>query len=186
MKRKFTAVLLALALVLCMSLSVSAAMEKDARDGVAVVATLLHTESGISVDFGWGTGFFVTDQYLITNHHVVEAFARLGAGTDTEVKIEEETLNFYYEGLAYTEIRVYYDSSYYVQAALIGVDETRDLALLKLAEPTKERTALALKIPADDLVGSPVYAVGFPGLADNWFTRATETWGKSNATVTDG
>ena len=180
MKRKFTAVLLALALVLCMSLSVSAAMEKDARDGVVVVTPLFHTDAGVSESYGWGSGFFINDQYLITNYHVVSEYIVRGSGTDVELSVEGTKVR------GYAELRVYYDSSYFVQAALVGVDEARDLALLKLADPTTERTPLALKIPTDDMVGTSIYAVGFPGLADNWYSRATETWGRSNATVTSG
>ena len=66
MKRRFLSLLLMLVLVLSLSVSASAISANEARNSVVVVSTLLETGAG-NVGFGHGTGFFVTDQYLITN-----------------------------------------------------------------------------------------------------------------------
>ena len=36
------------------------------------------------------------------------------------------------------------------------------------------------------MVGSTIYAVGYPGLAENVFADATTTWGPSDVSVTSG
>lgn len=41
--------------------------------------------------YGWGTGFFINDQYLVTNHHVIEPFLEYGAGKDIELLIDDGT-----------------------------------------------------------------------------------------------
>lgn len=181
MKKKITALVLAVLLVCALVIPVSADMDVDARDSVVVVASLLHTNGMGSQSYGWGTGFFVNDQYLVTNHHVIEPFLEYGAGTDITLTFEDGT-----QALAYSEVRVYFESSRSIEAFLVAHDAARDIAVLKLDTPTTERTPLQLLVPTEDEVGSSVYAVGYPGLAENWFARATETWGAKNATVTAG
>lgn len=181
MKKKITALLLTVLLVCSLIVPASAEMELDARNSVVVVTSLLHTDGAGSESYGWGTGFFINDQYLVTNHHVIEPFLEFGAGADTEVIREDGLVT-----RAYSEIRVYYESGRFIEAFLVTFDEDKDLAILKLDAPTTERTALKLMIPNEEMVGTSVYAVGFPGIAENWFARATESWGKNDATVTAG
>ena len=181
MKKMITALVLTVLLVCSLALPVSADMKVDARDSVVVVTSLLHTNGAGSQSYGWGTGFFINDQYLVTNHHVIEAFLEYDAGQDIVLTLEDGT-----QVRAYSEIRVYYESTRYKEAFLVAYDEAKDIAILKLDEPTTERTALKLLVPTEEMVGSSVYAVGFPGLAENWFARATESWGKKDATVTAG
>lgn len=181
MKNKMTTLLLAIVLVCSLIVPVSAEMNVDARDSVVVVTSLLHTDSIGSESYGWGTGFFINDQYLVTNHHVIRYFLEYGAGTDVMMTLSDGT-----EVKAYSEIRVYYESNRSIEAFLVAYDAATDIAILKLDAPTTERTPLKLMVPTEEMVGTSVYAVGFPGLAENWYARATESWGKNDATVTAG
>ena len=179
MKQKIWSLALALVLLLSLALPVVAVTANDARNSVVVVSTLLATDAG-NVGFGHGSGFFVSDQYLVTNHHVIEDFEQYGAGELITMTADGATLS----GRA--KIRVYYDSGNYEEAFLVGSDSRRDVAILRLSGPTDQRVSLQLKIPTDDMVGSTVYAVGFPGLADNIVADATSSWSKNDSTVTSG
>lgn len=181
MKKMITALVLTVLLVCNLVVPVSADMNVDARDSVVVVTSLLHTNGAGSQSYGWGTGFFINDQYLVTNHHVVEAFLEYGAGQSITLTLTDGT-----QVSAYSEVRVYYESNRYTEGFLVAYDEAKDIAILKLDAPTTERTPLQLLVPTEEMVGSSVYAVGFPSLAENWFARATESWGKNDATVTAG
>jgi len=179
MKRKLTALVLVVFLLSTMAVPVSAELNVDVRNSVVVVSTCLDTQMG-ELHFGTGTGFFINEQYLITNHHVVDTFLQYGAGEQVSVMYDAVEL------VGRAKIRAYYDSDEYEEAYIVGYDERKDIAVLRLDKPTDERTPLKLKIPSDDMVGSTIYAVGYPGLADNSVADATESWGKNDATVTSG
>jgi len=179
MKRKLIPLILVVVMLCTAVIPVSAELNKDVRNSVVVVSTCLDTDAGELV-FGSGTGFFINDQYLITNYHVVDTFLQYGAG-------ERVTITYNSVELAgRAKIRVYYEKNQYVEAYTVGYDSIRDIALLRLDKPTSQRVPLELKIPTDDMVGSSIYAVGFPELAENVLADATDSWSKSSATVTSG
>lgn len=158
----------------------------EVRDSVVVVATSLGTPDGYEELAGWGTGFFVGDldedvEYLITNHHVIEDFLEYGKGEYIDVQLVDGsilTVKF--------RVRVYFDSKNYQEAYVIDYNETKDIALLKLASATDERRALPVCSPTDDMIGSTVYCVGYPGLSDNAIIDANSNWSKTDVSVTTG
>lgn len=161
-----------------------AGFDPATRESVAVVATCLDTEGG-EISFGWGTGFFVGAQgenpaYLVTNHHVIEDFISYGAGELHDYTIDGRT----YTGR--TKIRVYFDSNTYEEAYIVEYNSSKDVAILKLNAGTSLRKPIALTVPDDGMVGSTVYAVGYPGLSENLFAGSTTSWGISDVTVTRG
>ena len=146
--KKISKRLLSLIAALCMLAAlVSApalAAEENAvsnvRNSVAVVNTGFDAD-GQWFSFGHGTGFFVgtpgeEPQYLITNHHVIDAFTEYGSGELVNLETDDISLT----GRA--KIRVYYDSSTYDEAYLVDSNEIKDIALLKLDQPTEERIPL--------------------------------------------
>lgn len=164
---------------------------------------------------GTGTGFFVDNeesnvQYLVTNYHVVKYFVEYGRGEWQESAYDEDKAQYQYVGEdegkgkgkgvplhikngevltvanGKMRLRVFYDSENYDEAYVVDSDEVKDIALLKLDAPTEKRKALTLCSPTEDMVGSTVYAVGYPGLSDNWIVDATSKWGPEDATVTKG
>lgn len=184
MKKVIMGWLMAILLVLGMSQNVSAAFNTETRESVAVVYTCLDTDQG-EYGFGWGTGFFVgksgeNPSYLITNYHVISDFEDYGAGELFDVQVEGGSLN------GRSKIRIYYDSNDYDEAYVVGFDQAKDLALLKLDAPTAKRKPAVLCSPDDSMVGSKVYAVGYPGLSENIFAGSTTYWGESDASVTSG
>lgn len=179
MKRKITAFLLVVILICTMALPVSAGLNADPRNSVAVVTTWFQMEIG-AYGKHRGTGFFISDQYMLTNWHVIQYYIEMGEG---------ELLDVEYDGIptkGRAQIRVFLDDSRYIEASLVDYSRTKDIAILRLHEPTTDRVPLKLLEPTDSMVGSDIFAVGYPAIADNIYAGATESWGEKNASVTAG
>lgn len=193
--------LLALAIMITIPLSVFAeGFNQDVKKGTVLVLTEIETTDGTI--YGWGTGFFVGAQgkdpeYLITNYHVVEDFLTLGGGQGVAslsvvydgkmvykkiVGMEEHNGESY---LTVTSMDVTLSKNDYEEAYYVSGDEVKDIALLKLAKPTNKRSALSLMVPDEALVGSQVYAVGFPGSTE-YTVNAVASFGVDGASVTSG
>lgn len=184
MKKRIVSLALTVILLLAVPLTASADFDPETRNSVVVVETCLELDAG-TVSFGWGTGFFVGEEgqdpmYLITNHHVIEPFLESGEGELVQAETTEGVLT------GRSKIRVFYDSDDFKEAYPVAYDEIKDLAVLKLGAATSKRTPLPLCSPTDNMVGSTIYAVGYPGLAENVFADATTTWGPSDVSVTSG
>lgn len=184
MKKVFVAWVMAILLVLGMPMKASADFSVDTRKSVAVVYTCLDMDRG-EYGFGWGTGFFVgktgeNPTYLLTNYHVISDFVNYGAGELIGCNINGVDMQ------GRSKVRVYYDSNEYNEAYVVGYSESKDVALLKLASATDKRKPLPLCSPTDAMVGSQIYAVGYPGLSENIFAGSTTSWSESDASVTGG
>lgn len=180
MKRKFTVFCLAMLLIQALSMSASAAVTPEVRNSVAVVQSCMALETSQVVSFGWGTGFFVNDQYLVTNFHVISDFVEYGSGELMSLRLDETTIR----GRA--KIRIYYGSTDYEEAYVVGYDEIKDIAIIRLDKATTKRNALQLKEPTEEMVGNTIYAIGYPGLAEDILVDATTSWGENDSTVTSG
>lgn len=205
--KKYRALVLALCMLLlsllltgCQSAAISS--YTDAKQGVAVVACYVETEGdpdipdGMIVDGATGTGFFVGKdgedlQYLVTNHHVVEAFLECGAGKPGYygLEIEQETESGEPQTATIwipvrSHLYVYFDGNDYVDAQLISYDSVVDLAVLKLSKPTDKRKWLTLRSPGEKDQGRTVYAIGYPGVAE--LMGSTSQWGIDDCTFTTG
>lgn len=184
MKKRFLCLLMAFALVASLAVPAMADFDTETRNSIAVVYTCLDMDSG-DYGFGWGTGFFVgktgeAPQYLVTNWHVIEDFLDYGAGDLVDVDIDGKMMT------GRSKIRVYYDSGDFEEAYVVDYDEQKDVAVLRLAAPTNKRSPMKLTSPDDSMVGSQIFAVGYPDLAENIFAGATTSWGESDASVTSG
>lgn len=148
---------------------------------------------------GWwasGSGFFVgkpgeNPSNLITNDHVIDDF----------LTYDEKDHNYLDTGYAYDdagnypiyllfdtiELRVYYSGDDYDVAYVKDHGESNkvDLALLRIKTPTSKRQAAPLMVPDDEkLRGEIVFAYGFPGASDNYFSSGTDTY--EQPTMTSG
>lgn len=177
--------LLAILLVCSMALPVSAAsFNTEVRQSIAPIAVCLNI-GGSEVIYSYGTCFFIGSntndpQYLVTNYHVVDTFIQFGSGEIVTLSDGEN------EYSVKASMRVYFDRSDYVEAYVIESDSIADLAILRLENPTSKRTALKLRLPTDDMIGSTVYAVGYPSISDNSLLDPVSQWSPEDATVTTG
>lgn len=186
MKKRMIALAAAALLLVGLMPAASADFDVSTRESVVVVATYLDTQNYGEAGFGWGTGFFVGKQgedpsYLVTNYHVIEDYVEFGSGELIEVALSDTVTDN-----ARCKVRAYYDSNTYDEAYIVEYNASMDVAILRLDNPTSQRKPIALCSPTDSMVGSTVYAVGYPGLSDNIFTESTSKWGLSDVTVTSG
>lgn len=185
MKRRICCFALAFLLIMGLKVPVSAAFDTESRESVVVVAVCLDMNVGTEL-LGWGTGFFVGVRgedpgYLVTNYHVISDFIEYNAGDLINVTLPDGSVLS-----GRSKIRVYYDASDYEEAYLVDSDGQKDVAVLRLDKPTGKRKPLPLCSPDDSMVGSTIYAIGYPGLADNNVAGSTTSWGVSDCTVTTG
>lgn len=188
MKRRILCLIMALSMFIMPAVPVLAAgFKTEVRDSVAVVSLYMRDAAGTEESLcGWGTGFFIgkegsDPEYLITNCHVIQDYVDYGGGEAFEVPLSDGS------SVAIKMIvRVYFDSKNYQEAYVVDKNETKDIAILRLSSPTGERKPIALCTPTDDMIGSNVYCVGYPGMSDNEIISATSSWGKSDTSVTNG
>lgn len=162
--------------------------QHEARDNVVVISTFMSYDDGadhIEEALCYGSGFFVgkagkDPQYLVTNYHVVEDFVDLGSG---ELIMDELAA---LDIAVNASLRVYFSSTDYVEAQIITYNENTDVAILRIANPTDKRKPLVIKNPTKNDISTQVYAIGFPGLADNAFINPNSKWSSDDATVTSG
>lgn len=186
MKKRMIALTAAVLLLVSLMPAASADFDVSTRESVVVVATYLDTQNYGEAGFGWGTGFFVGKQgedpsYLVTNYHVIEDYVDFGSGELIEVALSDTVTD-----RARCKVRAYYDSNTYDEAYIVEYNASMDVAILRLDNPTSQRKPIALCSPTDSMVGSTVYAVGYPGLSENMFAESTSKWGLSDMTVTSG
>ena len=124
MKRKLFAMLIAVALIVSISVTSYAAFSAESRNSVVVVSTCMDTQYG-EFSFGTGTGFFINDQYLVTNHHVIDTFEQYGSGEMTDITVNDTPTS----GRA--KIRVYFGTDDYEEAYIVGSSKTKDVAIRK-------------------------------------------------------
>ena len=173
MKRFHRLAALAVAALMALTLSVPAmaAFDQGVMNGIVLIRTGAPDQDGV-MNYWRGTGFFVGEagenpEYIVTNCHVVEEFILTGkaqGGGTLHVLFDEDD-----------EAEVY----------LVEYDAEKDIALLKLEEPTDKRISLPLRAPADEMLGDEVYAVGYP-LAADMTVQAVSSFSPSDASVTTG
>ncbi|KJU84470.1 serine protease do-like HtrA [Candidatus Magnetobacterium bavaricum] len=110
---------------------------EDMKDSTVIVVCDLGKEG-----YGRGSGFFIAKNYVVTNWHVASCTAKGGI---TVVIIAKDNA---------------------IRARVTHVNESKDIAILKLNESVDKKSVQLLN---DDYVkvGETVYAVGFPAAADD-------------------
>lgn len=190
MKKKVLSVLLVIAVLCSLCMAGCSAKKADPRDSIAVVTSWFDEVDYGLIGWARGTCFFVGEEgknprYMITNYHVISEFVALGSGelgTYSFVNDDGNTITL----TGRSKIRIYFDSSDYEDAFLLAGDESKDIAILKLASETTKRTPLAIRVPDESMVGSQIQAVGYPSNADNIYADSITSLGKNDATVTSG
>ena len=171
MLRKLAAAAIAVLMLTITAVPALAVFDQSVLDGIVMISTGAPDAKGV-MHYYRGTGFFVgkageNPQYIVTNCHVVEEFILAG------------------KALGGGELHVVYDKNDQEEAYLVDYDAEKDVAVLKLAEPSDKRTALTLQEPQEAMLGNEVYAVGYP-LAADLTVQAVNSFSKKDATVTTG
>ena len=169
--RHLSAALLAALLLAVSAAPAQAEFDRNALDGIVMITTGAPDADG-KMGYWRGTGFFIgpegeDPQYIVTNCHVLEEFILAG------------------KALGGGELHVLYEKDDEEEAYLVDYDAEKDVAVLRLAEPTDKRVPLLLKEPPESSLGSEVYAVGYP-LAADVTVQAVTSFSQKDATVTTG
>lgn len=170
MKYKIRYVLLSIILALSFDLTVNAdGFRQETRQGVVMILERLSVED--EWVYATGTGFFVGregdhPQYIVTNYHVISDFVEDGAGTGK------------------SQLYVFYDLEDYEEVYVQEYDQIKDLAILRLAKATDKRIPLRLAEVSQDSIGTEVYAIGFPSVAE--YAASVSSFGVNDTTVTNG
>ena len=165
-----TAKLLGIAVALAICAKPAGAAD-DGPDTETLEQAVVHvwtvgTDEHNHARFGWGSGFVVSrDGYIVTNWHVVKAakYVSVLLPGETEPSDGDDLRNLFLKGRS---ARVLYDSP------------SRDLAVIKVETPL--RAALTLS-DAPVTKNTKVYAIGYPGAAEDLFKAPT-----ADPTVTSG
>ena len=185
--KKYLSFLFVLTVMFCLCVPALAEFDTTAaRRGVAAIYTCFETTSGQEAGFGSGTCFFVGPEgenptYLITNNHVIAQWKEYGAGQLIDIRVDADNS---ITGRA--KIRVYYDAKNYVEAYHVASDDIKDIAILRVDSPSTERVSMPLRIPTENMVSTPVHAIGYPGIADNVLVDPTTKWGLNDSSVDSG
>ena len=143
MVRTLSALALSAMLVGASVLPASAAFQQSVLDGIILIRSGAPDADG-TMTYWQGTGFFVGEegqdpQYIVTNCHVVEDFILAG------------------KALGGGELHVLFDQDDEAEAYLVDYDAEKDLAVLRLAEPTDKRAPLSMRGGGDAMLGDEVY-----------------------------
>lgn len=172
MKKRIGSIVLTFMMTLLLALPAYAAeLDKEATEGVVLIYENIVLD-GEFYGEGMGSGFFIGEkgkdpEYIVTNYHVIDYFVRSGGGTG------ESTL------------LVVYDQNSMEEAYVVDYDSEKDLALLRIAAPTKRRKPLTLEKIDSSSVGASAYAIGFPAVADDAVSAAS-LYSTDDLTVTGG
>lgn len=119
------------------------AVEAQIETGVVYVSVVYRERGSGDTYIESGTGWFVNDQIIVTNHHVIES-----ALTAQTSKVEVTV----FSGTAQSKA---------LPVEIIKADEDPDLALLRIKAPVPGTTPLQIN-PDHPAKQSEVYAFGFP------------------------
>lgn len=179
----------------------------DARNSVVWIKETLSVPE-LKAEGAWaGTGWAVGTpgeevRYIVTNGHVIEQAYAWPKGLDDpfdyeakngvsfEKALKEKTGKSIKDLKIKSEIRVYFSQSsndYSVpEVVFFSGPSEKDIAILKLEEPTNKRIALLVKDSDQVQVGDEATALGFPGVSDNVQDPETINHGVEDVTVTKG
>lgn len=134
----------------------------DSRRGVVLIYA--ETSETISTGSGFLVGKAGQDpQYVVTNNHVIEDVLEKGG-----------SVNVFFSGA----------TNDFMVAKVDFNSAEKDIAILKLPEPTTKRIPLVLRLSDDVQAGEAIYTLGFPGISAD--QSSYSTYDIDDITVTTG
>jgi hypothetical protein len=131
---------------------------------VRVIASLMR--DGAEAGSGHGTGFYITEEHVLTNHHVVTLGGDPPPGATVAIVVRAAGLTETYK------------------AEVVWLSKELDLAVIKVTGLSRVPLVLSSAPPREyPTKGMAVWAIGFPGLGDVVMADKTE---QASATVTRG
>jgi hypothetical protein len=192
--KKLITLAVTLCLLVALAASAAAVSIESTRQGVIFIFWTgpAYVEGDLQDVATSGTGFFVGDpdgdaQYIVTNYHVIECYDLLDEMFDS----------YYYEISSYYQLSdpstpkvnfplyVAFGQNDLQEVYVVDFDKSKDIAVLKLANPTDKRSNLTLLKHSDSFVGEDFWAVGYPGASD-YYKASTSVAGVNDSTVTKG
>lgn len=165
---KLVGLIAAFAAAAAMCASGFAATPSEARESVVLIETIFtiydnnNSELGTIKSHGSGFAIGIPDkpvQNIVTNAHVVN-FDNSWISDDLRPYVSGYTTN----------VRVYFSmaANKYMDAQVYNIDNTRDICVLRLPEPTTERKAMVLCKSANIDIDDEYAALGYPAVAENY------------------
>lgn len=115
--------------------------------------------------YGIGTGFVIDGEYILTNHHVID---------DSEIKKRNNTAQWVVVDGSLKTLRL---------AQIVWASTDLDLAVIRVPGINRPAVTLSAAPPADyPNKGDIVWAIGYPGMADNLGSEEA----RLSSTVTKG
>lgn len=175
-------VAMVICLMACTMLSTVSFAANDAvnkcRDGVLQIKLNYTPDVGDPYPVGTGTGFLINEDTLLTCYHVVsldtESIAALAAEVNKTVSEVQSRLS----------VTVTVSRDVPVSATIVNKSEEMDFAILRLAQPLKGKTPLAIRPSSEVEQTEQVYSIGFP--ATPTLMQSYNTYTSADATITEG
>ena len=152
-----TAIILAVTFIACAALAFTAIIANiggdpaNSRSGVVLIASVYKDPNTGETTGSTGTGWAIGKkgspvQYFVTNGHVVEGVKTYGGYLSIYYSVAENDV--------VSPQLVYYSAP-----------SDKDIAILKIPEPTTKRKALDIRSSSTVNIGETAYALGYPGVA---------------------
>ena len=206
MKKIFRVLSVLMAVVIitaALPVTVSAGSITDAKEGVVYIESRYTASSDDEYIFMYSYGYDYMDagetlytrgsgfaigveggpvEYIVTNAHVV--LDQTASGLNSVNPNAPIT----YNSKRATEVTVYfsYAANEFMRAQIYMVDEEKDIAVLKLPQPTDKRTPLVICKSNEVDMNDGFAALGFPASSDAYMDSTSIAYDMSSITTTRG
>ena len=162
MKRKVLFVLLVLSVFVACLTTNGGIMAQNVSDIENSLVEIEYSE-------GQGTGFFINETQIVTNHHVVSK-ASIWEDPDWFESVENNVVQVYYSVIGRD----------FIDGVVVADWPEVDLAIVQISKDYSKRQPVTLIDPKEIKVGMDIWSAGFPGITD------TDEISSMDVTITKG